>query len=215
MLIFRVKGTSLINKEVVNNKNCFDLYYKGELFDHYEINLFGDHLIMDVMASVLVGIIYDVDKNIIKECINNYVPAKRRFNETIIGDRVIVDDYAHHPTEIKVTYDSCKQKYPNKEKVAVFLPNTYSRTKDFMEDFRDSLSLYDKAYVMDIYCDRERQEDYPGVSSDTLINMIPNAEKISLDTIDKLMKHDNSVVCFMSCTNISKMVDKYKELISK
>lgn len=203
------------NKEVVNNKNCFDLYYKGELFDHYEINLFGDHLVMDVMASVLVGIIYDVDKNIIKDCINNYVPAKRRFNETIIGDRVIVDDYAHHPTEIKVTYDSCKQKYPNKEKVAVFLPNTYSRTKDFMEDFRDSLSLYDKAYVMDIYCDRERQEDYPGVSSDTLINMIPNAEKISLDTIDKLMKHDNSVVCFMSCTNISKMVDKYKELISK
>ena len=157
-------------------------------------------IVLKIAVKPNIYILYDVDKQIVKKVLENYVPANRRFNETILLDNIIIDDYAHHPTEIKVTYDSCKQKYPNKEKVAVFLPNTYSRTKDFMEDFRDSLSLYDKAYVMDIYCDRERQEDYPGVSSDTLINMIPNAEKISLDTIDNEINKEEIITQIASET---------------
>ena len=61
---------------------------------------------------------------------------------------------------------------------------------------------------MNIHCNRERKEDYPGVSSDEIIKNVPNAEKISLDTVDKLLKHKNAAICFMSCTNIYELLDK-------
>ena len=200
------------NKEVFDNKTKFDVYYHGELFDHYETNMFGNHLVLDAVGAIAVGILYDVDKKIIKEVLENFVFAKRRFNETIISDNVIIDDYAHHPTEIKVTYDSAHEKYPDKKIIAVFMPNTYSRTEALFDDFKKSLSQYDKAYITDIKCDRERQEDYPNINSDKLIDVIHDAEKISLETIDKLKHYHNTVICFMSCANISPFVEKTKEL---
>lgn len=200
------------NKNVFNNKTCFDIYFENEYFDHYEVNVFGDHMVLDMMASIMLSILYSVPKDIIKEVLENFKPALRRFNESFVKNNVIVDDYAHHPTEIKVTYDAAHQKYPDKELVAIFLPNTYSRTLDLFNDFKNALSLYDKAYVMDISCDRENQEDYPEINSQKLVDVIPNAELISLETIDKLNHHNNSVLCFMSCANISKMIDKYKEI---
>ena len=203
------------NRIVKNNKTCFDVYIKNKLYDHYEISLFGDHMILDAVSAITLSYLYKVDKKIVKDVLETFVPANRRFNETIIGDNVIVDDYAHHPTEIRVTCDAARQKYPEKEVIGVFLPNTYSRTEALFVDFVQSLKLFDKAYVMDIACDREKPEDYPGVNSQLLVEAIPNSEMISLDTINKLDKYNNAVICFMSCANISKMIDKYKEMKNK
>lgn len=202
----------LKNKVVKDNKTTFDVYFKNEYFDSYQINLFGNHMLEDSLAAILVSILYDIPKNIIKETLANYIPATRRFNETIIGNNVIVDDYAHHPTEIKVTYESCKEKYPEKTKIAVFLPNTYSRTEALFDDFVNSLSLFDKAYVMDISCDREKQSDYPNINSRLLVNKINNADIIDVKTISKLKEYNNAVVCFMSCANISNMIEEYKKM---
>ena len=68
---------------------------------------------------------------------------------------------------------------------------------------------------MDIACDREKASDYPNISSQKLVDSIPNSEMISLETINKLANHENTVICFMSCANISKMIDKYKEMKNK
>ena len=174
--------------------------------------MFGDHLVLDCAAAILVSILYKVPNEIIKDVLENFIFAKRRFNETILGDNVIIDDYAHHPTEIKVTYDSAHQKYPDKKTIAVFMPNTYSRTEALFNDFIDALSLYDKAYITEINCDRENPDDYPNISSDKLIKEITNAEKISLEDIDKLKDYHNNVICFMSCANISPLVEKAKEM---
>ena len=84
-----------------------------------------------------------------------------------------------------------------------------------LNEFVDALSLADKAYVMDIYCDREKQEEYPGVSSDTLIKRIKGAEKISVKDADKLLKHDNGVICFMSCTNIYEIENEFERIVKK
>ena len=201
------------NKVVSDNKTKFDIYYHDKLFDHYEVNMFGNHLILDCAASILLAITYDVSKTIIKDVLENFVFAKRRFNETVIGSNVIIDDYAHHPTEIRVTYDSAHEKYPDKKIVAIFMPNTYSRTESLFDDFVKSLSLYNKAYITEIKCDREREEDYPNVSSTKLINKIPNSEMISLSDIDKLKDYKNTVLCFMSCANISPLVEKCREIL--
>ena len=200
------------NKIVENNKTKFDVYYHGEFFDHYETNMFGNHLVLDSVGAIAVAILYDIDKKIIKDVLENFVFAKRRFNETEVGDNIIIDDYAHHPTEIKVTFDSAHEKYPDKKIIAVFMPNTYSRTEALFNDFIKALSLYDKAYVTDINCDREKQSDYPNINSDKLIKEINNCEKISLEDIVKLKDYHNSVICFMSCANISPLVEKTKEM---
>ena len=201
------------NVTLDENGSKFDVYIKGELYGHFDIPLFGNHMILNALACITVCNMEGVDKEKIHTLLHTFKNAKRRFKEKKFGSVVTIDDYAHHPTEIKVTIQSAIQKYPNKEIVAVFLPNTYSRTKALMSDFISALKTADKAYVMDIHCDRERKEDYPGVSSDEIIKNVPNAEKISLDTVDKLLKHKNAAICFMSCTNIYELLDKYEALL--
>ena len=202
------------NVKVSNNKTKFDVYYNHELFDYYEVNMFGNHLILDSLASIMLGIIYHVPKNIIKQVLEGFVPAKRRFNETVIDSNIIVDDYAHHPTEIRATFDSARSKYPNKKIIGIFLPNTYSRTKALFDDFVKSLSLFDKAYLMDIKCDREDPNDYKGINSQKLVDKIPNSEMIDIESADKLKVYHDSVLCFMSCANISPMIEKTKEVLN-
>lgn len=200
------------NVTLDENGSKFDVYIKGELYGHFDIPLFGNHMILNALACITVCNMEGVDTEKIHSLLHTFKNAKRRFKEKKFGSVVTIDDYAHHPTEIRVTIESARQKYPNKEIVAVFLPNTYSRTKALMSDFISALKTADKAYVMDIHCDRERKEDYPGVSSDEIIKNVPNAEKISLDTVDKLLKHKNAAICFMSCTNIYELLDKYEAL---
>lgn len=201
------------NVTLDENGSKFDVYIKGELYGHFDIPLFGNHMILNALSCITVCNMEGVDTEKIHSLLHTFKNAKRRFKEKKFGSVVTIDDYAHHPTEIRVTIESARQKYPNKEIVAVFLPNTYSRTKALMSDFISALKTADKAYVMDIHCDRERKEDYPGVSSDEIIKNVPNAEKISLDTVDKLLKHKNAAICFMSCTNIYELLDKYEALL--
>ena len=203
----------VVCKNVTLDESKFDVYIKGELYGHFDIPLFGNHMILNALACITVCNMEGVDTEKIHSLLHTFKNAKRRFKEKKFGSVVTIDDYAHHPTEIRVTIESARQKYPNKEIVAVFLPNTYSRTKALMSDFISALKTADKAYVMDIHCDRERKEDYPGVSSDEIIKNVPNAEKISLDTVDKLLKHKNAAICFMSCTNIYELLDKYEALL--
>lgn len=201
------------NVELTKEGSNFDVYMNGEFYHHFELPLFGRHMILNALASIIVCNNYGISKEYIHDYMKDFKGAKRRFKEEVIGNIVTIDDYAHHPTEIKVTLEAARQKYPDKEIVAIFLPNTYSRTEALMDDFVDVLKLADKAYIMDIHCDREKSSDYPGVSSDTLIERVPNSEKVSLEDAEKLLKHKNSVMCFMSCTNIYVLLDKYKELL--
>ena len=209
-------NNNVVAKNVILNENGsqFDCYIDNELYGHFEIPLFGNHMILNALSAIAVSKYYDISLADTKKYINEFKGAKRRFKIKEFGDVVTVDDYAHHPTEIAVTIASARQKYPNKEIVGVFLPNTYSRTEALMGDFATALKKADKAYVMDIHCDREKQSDYPNVSSDTLITLIPEAEKVSVETCDKLLKHKNAVICFMSCTNIYKIEDEFEKLIN-
>lgn len=209
-------NNDIIAKNVVLDEDGskFDCYINNELYGTFEVPLFGKHMILNALSAIAVSKHYGISLEDTKKYINEFKGAKRRFKIKEFGDVITIDDYAHHPTEIEVTLASARQKYPNKEVVGVFLPNTYSRTEALMDDFVRVLSKADKAYVMDIHCDRERQEDYPGVSSDTIMERVPNCEKVSVEDCEKLLKHDNAVICFMSCTNIYEIEDAFEELIS-
>lgn len=200
------------NYVALDSGSSFDIYIDKEFYYHFDLPLFGKHMVLNAAGAIAVCRYYGVLAEDILKHMRTFKGAKRRFCEEVVGDNVIIDDYAHHPTEIKVTIDAVRQKYPDKKVVAIFLPNTYSRTEALLDDFVDVLSLADKTYVMDILCDRERQEDYPLINSDLIIKRCNNAEKISMDSADKLLKYHNCVLCFMSCTNIYLLIDKYKSL---
>lgn len=201
------------NVNLTSTGSNFDVYYNNELYGHFDLPLFGKHMILNALSAIALCDSYGIDKDLIHEHMKTFQGAKRRFKEEDYKDIVIIDDYAHHPTELRVTLEATHQKYPDKELVAVFLPNTYSRTIALLDDFIKVLSKADKTYVIDIHCDREKASDYQNVSSDMIIDKIDGAEKLSVDTVSKLLKHKNAVICFMSCADIYVIENAYKKLL--
>ena len=201
------------NVNLLKTGSTFDLYINKEFFGHFALPLYGKHMVLDATAAIVIAKELGLTAEKINELLKTFHNAKRRFAETKIGNCVIIDDYAHHPTEIKATIEAVKQKYPEKRLVVVFVPNTYSRTKDFKDDFINILNLADKVYLTDIECNRERQEDYPGVTSHIIVDHLKNGDMISLDTMDKLKDEKDSVVCFLSCAYVDNLIDRFKNLI--
>lgn len=191
--------------------SSFDVYIDKKFYGHFKLNLYGKHMLLDALACIYMCYLENIDVDLIIENINNFKGAKRRFSETKIGNNIIVDDYAHHPNEVKTVIETARQKYPTKQVVAVLIPYTISRTKAFYKDFADVLKKADKVFVTDIEPARESFEDYPGVTSNLIIDLIPNAEHISKEEISKLYKYDNAVIPFMGCKDPTWLIDAYKE----
>ena len=209
------------NDVVIKNMNLteksseFDLFINNELYGHFNIPLFGKHMVMDTTAAIIVVKELGLKKDTIEKLLQTFHNAKRRFEEQRVGNSIIIDDYAHHPTEIKVTLEAVKQKYPNKRLVVVFAPNTYSRTKDFKNEFIDAFKVADKTYLTEIDCNREKKEDYPGITSHIITDNLKGSEIVSIDTMDKLKDEVSSVVCFMGCAYVDGLIKAYKEVIEK
>ena len=127
---------------------------------------------------------------------------------------IIIDDYAHHPTEVKVTIEAAKKKYPNKQVIAIFKAHTKSRVKYFHKEFADALNIADYAYVMPIGEDRI-EIGYEDVTHFDILKDVKNGEEITFETAEKLLKYKNSVLLFMSSKDIYVLEKIYKELASK
>ena len=201
------------NMQLLETGSVFDLYINNELYGHFDIPLYGTHMVANAAAAITIAKELGLEKDTIHNLLETFHNAKRRFAEEKINDCIIIDDYAHHPTEIKATLEAVKQKYPNKRLVVVFKPNTYSRTKDFKDEFIDAFSLADKTYLTEIDCNRERQEDYPGITSHIIVDNLKNGDMISLETINKLKEETSSVVCFLSCAYVDNLIDSFKNII--
>ena len=201
------------NEKVTQSGETFDLYKNDDLIGNFSVPLFGKHMVLDTTAAIIICMMYKIEIDKIKQLLLNFKNAKRRFAEEKINNTIIIDDYAHHPTEIKATLEAARSKYPDKRLVVIFKPNTYSRTRDFKNEFISSLKLADKVYLTEIDCNREKQEDYPGITSHIITDNIENAEIISEDTIDKLKDEKNSVICFVSCAYVDHLIDNLKKII--
>ena len=203
------------NLKLEEKGSRFDIYLKDELYGSFEVPLYGKHMVLNATAAILICKEIGIEKERIYELLKEFKNAERRFAIQTIKDTIIIDDYAHHPTEIKATLDAVKQKYPNKRLVVVFKPNTYSRTRDFKDDFIKSLDVADKAFLTEIDCNREYPADYPGVTSHIIIDGLRDGDIISEDTIDKLGDELDSVICFMGCAYVDGLINALKEYIIK
>ena len=196
--------------EYSNSGTEFDVFVEGNYYGHFDLPLYGKHMLLNALAVIGVCYYERMDAKDVAKNLKTFEGAKRRFKENIIGDIVTIDDYAHHPTEVKVTIKAAKQKYPDKEIVAILKTHTLSRTKEFAED----LNLADKSYIMDVGVDRE-EVGYDGVTYQVILDKLKNGEYISLDSVDKLLKHKNAVLLFMSSKDIYVLQGEYEKRLKE
>lgn len=206
------EDNDIIAKEVeyTENGTSFDVFIEDNYYGHFDLKLYGKHMLLDALAVISFCYYERLEAKEVSKTLKTFEGTKRRFTEYPVLDNIVIDDYAHHPAEIRATLKAVNQKYPDKKTVVVFGPHTYSRTKAFKDDYIDVLSKVDKAYIMDIYGARENQEDFD-ITSEDLIKEIPNSESISKDQIDKLLGAHNSVIIFMSPNDITDMEKAYIE----
>ena len=206
----------IIAKDVEYSENgvTFDVFVEDNYYGHFDLPIYGKHMLLNSLAVISICCYERLEAKEVAKILKTFTGARRRFTETIVEDNILIDDYAHHPTEIKSTIKSAKQKYPDKEIIAIWGPHTYTRTEAFKEDYIEVLKTVNKAYIMDIYGARENKEDF-NITSNDIIKEIPNAEHISEDNFENLLNHHNSVLLFMSPNDLTEFennyIEKYKE----
>ena len=191
----------------------FEVTIEGNYYGFFDLPIYGKHMLLDALAVIATCYYERIEAKDLAKVLKTFEGAKRRFQETEIGNNIIIDDYAHHPNEVKATIKAIKQKYPDKKIITVFQPHTFTRTKEFADDLVNVMSTVDKAYIMDIHPARERQEDYPEITSDIILNNLPNGEHITLEEAHKFENIENTVVAFMSPNDLSVLEKQVIEML--
>ncbi|KAA3636559.1 MAG: UDP-N-acetylmuramate--L-alanine ligase [Calditrichaeota bacterium] len=156
-----------LNIEMVEGRTTFAVYKRGDLLGEIILKVPGEFNILNALAAVASCSELDIPFEIIADGLLEFRGVSRRFE--FIGTEkgvTVVDDYAHHPSEIKVTLETAQNIY-DKRLIVIYQPHLYSRTRDFKEDFIQALSIADKVLLVDIYPARE--EPIPGVTSEQLV----------------------------------------------
>lgn len=166
------KGQITAKNISYNNLGCgnFDIYVVDRKLFTIQLNVPGRHNILNALAATSAALCLGIDPAFIKDGLLNFKGTHRRFE--IKGEKhgiTVIDDYAHHPTEIKATLSAAKN-YPHKKIVCVFQPHTYSRTKTLFNEFSEAFADADKVILADIYAAREK--DTGEISSEMLGNKI-------------------------------------------
>ena len=203
------------NIEYKETGTSFEVFVEDNYYGFFDLPIYGKHMLLDALAVIAVCYYERFDVKKVAKSLKTFKGAKRRFTETIVGDNIIIDDYAHHPNEVKATIKSVKQKYPDKKVITIFQPHTFSRTKEFADVLANVMNEADYSYVLDIHPARENQEDFEGVTSNLIIDKLKHGESIGMEDANKLKDYKNSVLVFMSPNDLSKLENDTIELMNE
>ncbi len=206
------------NITIKNGTYFFDVQTPSEKIKNIELNLSGKHNVLNTVAALAMANKYGVSLQTIAKALKIFQGIQRRFTFKIKTDNlVLIDDYAHHPTEIDAVANAVRELYPEDKIVAVFQPHLFSRTRDFADDFAKSLAKFDGLILLDIYPARE--EPIAGISSHWLLDKIGLEEKKLVakeNLIESIVAAKASVIVMLGAGNIGEMVNTVKEsLLSK
>jgi len=197
------------NLKVKNGSYVFDIKTPTEIVKNIQINLPGKHNVLNTVAALAMANSFGISIPSIAKALLTFKGVKRRFSYKIKSENlVLIDDYAHHPTEINAVVDAVNEMYPNKKNVGVFQPHLFSRTKDFAEDFAKSLNKFNEIILLDIYPAREKPIE--GITSSWLLDKIDNENK-QLSSKEKLVenikKTKASVIVMIGAGDIGELVE--------
>ena len=208
---YGIKNNYFQAKNIEYNESgiIFDLYVNKEYKYKFNLPFYGKHMLLNALGVISTCYLKNIRLEEIEKRLKTFKGAKRRFKEKRILDNIVIDDYAHHPNEVKALIDATKQKYKNKKIIGIFEPHTFSRTEKFYKEIAKELNKINYSYIMDIYKSREKQEDYIGITSNLIIKNLKNGEHLKKEEINKLLKYHNSVLLFMSPNDLTNLENKY------
>ncbi len=197
------------NLKIETGKYVFDVKTPSSEIKNIEFNLPGKHNVMNALAALAMADVYGVSLEKIKEQLKTFKGVQRRFSYRIKSDDlVLIDDYAHHPTEINAVENSVREMYPGENVLAVFQPHLYSRTKDFVDDFAAALSKFDAVILLDIYPARELP--IKGVTSQWLLEKITTKNKMvstKVDLIKNIQKSSTKIITMLGAGDIGMLIN--------
>lgn len=176
----------------------YDLLVDGEVIDTVTLGVSGEHNVYNSLAAAAVCFELGISLEMIQKGLKRFTGTNRRFEKKgEVSGVIIIDDYAHHPQEIRATLETAKH-YPHKKLWVVFQPHTYTRTRAFLDEFAESLSLADEVILADIYAARET--DNLGISSKDIaeriekkgvkVHYIPSFEEIETFILENCIHGD-------------------------
>ncbi|MBR6439609.1 MAG: UDP-N-acetylmuramate--L-alanine ligase [Bacteroidales bacterium] len=205
------------NIEIVDGKTQFDVVVAGNVPSSFKMQLYGNHNVQNALAAIVVCSYLGISQEDIREGLETFKGVQRRFDIRVRDEKhVYIDDYAHHPEEIKAALLAARKVFRDKELTVVFQPHLFTRTRDFMDGFAESLSLADRVILLDIYPARELPIE--GVTSAALLEKITAKEKM-LCSKDELLKKiqyiDPELVMTVGAGDIDRFVPQIEEMFKK
>lgn len=200
------------NIKIENGTYIFDFIAENNEVKSIKFSLPGKHNLMNAATALAMGMKFGVEGEKLAKALASFKGVERRFTYHLKTEKkVLIEDYAHHPEEILAVHQAVREMHPNKKVLAVFQPHLFSRTKDFADEFAESLSKFDQVILMDIYPAREKPIE--GVNSEMLLNKI-SIEAKSLTSRSALKTNiENSsaeVIVMMGAGDIGNEVETIK-----
>ena len=208
--------------EFKENKSTYSLFRAEENLGKIHLNVPGEHNVMNSLGAVALGFELGLSFNSIKNGLLNYKGVRRRFDiKGTHNNIMVVDDYAHHPTEVLATIEAAKKGW-NKNLIVIFQPHLFSRTKEFHKEFARSLEKPDFIILTSIYPAREKS--IPGVTSKLISDNIGKSKKETLFNVDEVdqaitilneIAKPGSMILTLGAGDIWRFSDKYLSILKK
>ena len=205
------------NIRIVNSQYVFDVRTPSETIVNIEFGLPGKHNLMNALMALAMAKTFGLPNEDIASALHSFKGIKRRFSYQIKTEKLVyIDDYAHHPTEINAVHQAVRELYPGQKVLAIFQPHLFSRTKDFADDFAQSLAAFDEVILLDIYPARELPMD--GITSQWLLNKIDNRNKKLVskqELIPSILQSEAKVIVTIGAGDIGELVSFIKKALNE
>jgi UDP-N-acetylmuramate--alanine ligase len=164
------------NLRVEGSKFVFDYTDSTHSIKDISLMLPGKHNVENTTVAIAIALQLGINKEKVKQAVANFKGVKRRFEYIVNnGSQIYIDDYAHHPEELRACFDAVRQLYPNKKLTVIFQPHLFTRTRDFADEFAKVLSTVDELMLLEIYPARELPIE--GINAQFLLDKITLADK--------------------------------------
>ena len=204
-----------LNIRVENGTFWFDFNNGTTSIKDLKLALPGVHNIENAIAAIETALLLDIPVEKIRTALANFKGVKRRFEYIIRNEKqVYIDDYAHHPEELRACITAVKTLYPEKKLTTIFQPHLFTRTRDFADGFAEVLAMTDSLILLDIY--PARQVHIEGVDSEMLLNMVLIADKYlfsKTEVLDYLKKEQPELILTVGAGDIDTLIQPIKEIL--
>lgn len=203
------------NLILVDQSYEFDLVHPKGMIKGLRLNYPGLMNVENTVAASSLALLAGVEEGELRKAVSTYKGVKRRFDVRFKGEKyMLIDDYAHHPKELKATIESVKAMFEGQWVTGIFQPHLYSRTKDFAKEFAEELEKVDEIVLLDIYPAREKP--IPGVNSNLIFDQIDNINK-QLVSKKNLLEVAGSlkpgIILMMGAGDIDTLVEPVSEIL--